>query len=293
MLDLELLRSFVSVVDTGGFTRAGERVHRTQSTVSQQIRRLEEDLGYPLLHRNGKQATPTEQGERLLSYSRRILALEQEARDSLKRPAGEGVIRLGIPEDFAAYRLPELLSNFARSRPGLRLDVRSGLSVEMRRALERGELDLALYKRDAGEKGGLAAWPERLQWVASRTHKMDFDRDPLPLVAFEQGCLYRNRMIHAVESAGRTWRIAYTTPNLAGIQAAVSVGLGVSILPDVAILPAHRVLRRADGFPPITNTEVALIAAPHAGAATRHLAETLAQFCASINRRKPAKRRPP
>src|ERR687892_2241644 len=92
MLDLELLRSFVAVVDAGGFTRAGERVHRTQSTISQQIRRLEETLGYPLLHRNGKQVALTEQGERLLSYARRILALEQEARDVVARPGSEGVI---------------------------------------------------------------------------------------------------------------------------------------------------------------------------------------------------------
>src|SRR5262245_37108021 len=189
MLDLELLRSFVSVVDTGGFTSAGERVHRTQSTVSQQIKRLEDTLGYPLLHRNGKQATPTEEGERLLSYARRILLLEQEARDVLAQPAGEGIIRLGIPEDFAAYRLTELLSDFTRSRPGLRLDVRSGLSVQARRALERGELDLALYKRDAGERGGIAAWPERLHWVTSRKHPINFKRDPLPLVMSEQGCL--------------------------------------------------------------------------------------------------------
>src|ERR1700758_3937555 len=156
MLDLDLLHSFVSVVDTGGFTRGGEGVHRTQSTVSQQIRRLEETLGHPLLHRNGKQATPTEEGERLLSYARRILALAQEARDAVARPAGEGVVRLGIPEDFAAYRLTELLSDFVRSRPGLRLDVRCGLSINMRRALERGELDLALFKREAGEGSAIA-----------------------------------------------------------------------------------------------------------------------------------------
>src|SRR5499433_2951011 len=93
MLDLDLLRSFVSVVDTGGFTRAGERVHRTQSTVSQQIKRLEDNLGYPLLHRNGKQATPTEEGERLVSYARRILALEREARDAVTKPGSEGVVR--------------------------------------------------------------------------------------------------------------------------------------------------------------------------------------------------------
>ena len=185
MLDLDLLRSFVSVVDTGGFTRAGERVHRTQSTVSQQIRRLEENLGYPLLHRNGKQATPTEEGERLVAYARRILALEQEAREAITRPVSEGVVRVGVPEDFAAYRLTELLSDFVRSRPGLRLDVRCGLSMQSRRALERGELDLALFKREAGERGGIASWPERLHWVTSKQHPIDYHRDPLPLVMAE------------------------------------------------------------------------------------------------------------
>lgn len=281
VLDLELLRSFVSVVDTGGFTRAGERVHRTQSTVSQQIRRLEETLGALLLHRDGK-PTPTEAGERLLSYARRILALAQEARDVVGRPAGEGVVRLGIPEDFAAYRLAELLSDFARARPGLRLDVRSGLSVGVRGALERGELDLGLFKRDAGEGGGIAAWPERLHWVTSRRHPIDFTRDPLPLAAAEQGCLYRNRMIHAAEAAGRAWHITYTSPNLTGIQAAVSAGLGVSILSEVSILPEHRVLGPADGFPAITDTEIALVAAEGASPAGRRLAEVLAEFCGSI-----------
>ena len=146
MMDIELLRSFVSVVDAGGFTRAGERVHRTQSTVSQQIKRLEDMLGRPLLERNGKQATLTEEGERLISYARRILALEQEARDVVARPVVDGVVRLGIPEDFAAYRLPELLYDFKLARPTLRLDVRCGLSATLQRALDAGELDLALLK---------------------------------------------------------------------------------------------------------------------------------------------------
>jgi DNA-binding transcriptional LysR family regulator len=288
MFDLDLLRSFVSVVDTGGFTRAGERVHRTQSTVSQQIRRLEETLGQPLLHRNGKQATPTEAGERLLSYARRILALAEEARDVVAQPGGDGVVRLGIPEDFAAYRLTELLSDFARSRPGLRLDVRCGLSVGLRRALERGELDLALFKRDAGATGGIAAWPERLHWVTSQRHPIDFHRDPLPLAMSEQGCLYRNRMIHAVEAAGRAWHIAYTSPNLSGIQAAVSVGLGVSILSEVAILADHRVIEPAEGFPSITDTEIALVAAAGASPATRRLAEILTDFCSTTAPREAA-----
>src|SRR6202023_4238161 len=97
MLDLELLRSFVSVVDAGGFTRAGERVHRTQSTVSQQIKRLEDDVGQPLLNRTGKDVTPTEAGERLLSYARRLLALAEEARDGVTRPGHEGAVGLGVP----------------------------------------------------------------------------------------------------------------------------------------------------------------------------------------------------
>ncbi|MBN4669498.1 LysR family transcriptional regulator, partial [Pandoraea nosoerga] len=103
------------VVDAGGFTRAGERVHRTQSTVSQQIKRLEEDVGQPLLIRSGKDVTPTEAGERLLTYARRLLSLAEEARDVLSRPGSEGAIRIGITEDFAAYRLTRLLATFARS----------------------------------------------------------------------------------------------------------------------------------------------------------------------------------
>src|ERR1700726_3723710 len=105
MLDLELLKSFVSVVDAGGFTRAGERVHRTQSTVSQQIKRLEDDIGQPLLNRNGKDVTPTEAGERLLSYARRLLSLAEEARDGMARAGNESAVGLGVPEDFGAYRL--------------------------------------------------------------------------------------------------------------------------------------------------------------------------------------------
>src|ERR1700728_3419845 len=221
MLDLELLRSFVSVVDAGGFTRAGERVHRTQSTVSQQIRRLEEDVGQPLLNRTGKDVTPTEAGERLLSYARRLLSLAEEARDVLARPGNEGAIRLGIPEDFAAYRLTQLLAAFSRSHPGLRLDVRADQSTYLKRDLERGDLDLALVQRAVGEKGGIAVWPERVHWVTSKSHPVHATNDSVPLIGFPAGCLYRSRAIHALESAGRAWHMAYTSSNLAGIQAAV------------------------------------------------------------------------
>jgi DNA-binding transcriptional LysR family regulator len=282
MLDLELLRSFVSVVDAGGFTRAGERVHRTQSTVSQQIKRLEDDIGQPLLIRSGKEVTPTESGERLLSYARRLLALEEEARDVMARPDHEGAVRLGIPEDFAAYRLAKLLASFARTHPGLRLDVRADQSIDLRRDLERGELDLALLKRDAGEKGGIAVWPERVHWVTSKSRPCDARSGSVPLIGFPAGCLYRARAIHALESAGRSWHMTYTSSSLAGIQAAVAAGMGLSILSDISIQADHRVLTSKDGFAPIDKTEVALMASPDATPATLRLADKLAEFCDTV-----------
>jgi DNA-binding transcriptional LysR family regulator len=282
MFDLELLRSFVSVVDAGGFTRAGERVHRTQSTVSQQIKRLEDDVGQPLLDRSGKDVTPTEAGERLLSYARRLLSLAEEARDVMARPDSEGAVRLGIPEDFAAYRLTELLAAFSRSHPGLRLDVRADQSVYLRRDLERGELDLALLKRGAHEKGGIGCWPERVHWVTSKSHPVDPMMSPVPLIGFPAGCVYRTGAIHAIESAGRAWYIAFSSSSLSGIQAAVAAGLGLSILPEMAIQSDHRVLTAKDGFAPIDKTEVALVASPGASPVTLRLADHLAEFCDTV-----------
>ena len=286
MLDLELLRSFVSVVDAGGFTRAGERVHRTQSTVSQQIKRLEDDIGQPLLDRSGKDVTPTEAGEQLLSYARRLLSLAEEARDVLTRPGNEGAVRLGIPEDFAAYRLAEVLAIFSRSHPNVRLDVRADQSAMLRRDLDRGELDLALLKRPAGEKGGIAVWPEKIHWVTSRSHPVNTNASSIPLIGFPPGCLYRAGAIHAIESAGRAWHMTYTSSNLAGIQAAVAAGLGLSILSEMSIQPEHRVLTAKEGFAPIERTEAALMAASDASPATLRLAEHLAEFCSLVCKRK-------
>jgi DNA-binding transcriptional LysR family regulator len=285
MLDLELLRSFVSVVEAGGFTRAGARVHRTQSTVSQQIKRLEDDLGQILLDRNGKDVTPTEAGERLLSYARRLLALAEEARDVVARQSPEGAVKLGIPEDFAAYRLAKLLASFSRAHPTLRLDVRAYQSLDLKRDLDRGEIDLALLKRSAGDGGAIAAWPEQVYWVTSRSHPVDIKSASLPLIGFPPGCLYRARAIHALESTGRAWHMSYTSSSLAGIQAAIAAGMGLGILSDMAIQADHRVLTAREGFAPIERTELALVAAPDASPATLRLADRLAEFCDKVQAR--------
>lgn len=176
MLDLDLLHSFVSVVDAGGFTRAGERVHRSQSTVSQQIRKLEETLECTLFVREGRQVHLTEDGERLLGYARRMLALSTEVREAVSGRKRVEVIRLGIPDDFAADTLTAIVAQFARARPAVRLSVRCDLTVALTRGLERGDLDLALLKREPGAGpalttlAGTPALDRRLA-RASRQHR--------------------------------------------------------------------------------------------------------------------------
>jgi DNA-binding transcriptional LysR family regulator len=164
----------------------------------------------------------------------------------------------------------------------LRLDVRADQSTFLRRDLERGDLDLALLKRDAGERGGIAVWPERVHWVTSKSHPIGSTSGSVPLIGFPAGCLYRARAIHALESAGRAWHMAYTSSGLAGIQAAVAAGLGLSILSEMAIQADHRVLTAKDGFAPIDKTEVALVASPDASPATLRLADRLAEFCDTV-----------
>jgi DNA-binding transcriptional LysR family regulator len=265
MFDLDLLKSFVSVVDAGGFTRAGKRVNRTQSTVSQQIRKLEQAVGRPLLkrQRSGNQGAakgivPTEEGEVLLVYARRLLSIATEAQDALFRPDPVSITRLGVPEDFAGRKLTDLLAGFAQLHPRIRLDTTSGLSADLQAALDAGDIDLALVKREPGSGPSIGAWPEHLVWVAGKQARLD--QDPVPLAVFPHRCLYRARAIAALEQAGRRWRIAYASQGLIGIQAAVSSGLGLSIMSNDAVLPDHRILTAADGFAPPPPTELALIA---------------------------------
>jgi DNA-binding transcriptional LysR family regulator len=164
MFDPVLLRSFVAVVDCGNFTRAAERLHLTQSTVSQQIRRLEDALACQLLDRDQRRVVATTEGERLLAYARRILALHEEAAEVLISQQSDGVLRLGVPEDFAAERLMPLLSSFVQAYPRVRLEVTSGLGPELQRQYRAGEFDLLLVKQMGDSADCLASWPEPLCW---------------------------------------------------------------------------------------------------------------------------------
>ncbi|MEP9354096.1 LysR family transcriptional regulator [Xanthobacter sp. KR7-65] len=282
MLDMDLLKAFVSVVDAGGFTRAGERVHRTQSTVSQQVRRLEDQVGHQLLVRDARGVTPTAEGERLLGYARRILALGAEAQAALSGQAAARVVRLGIPDDFALAELTAVVAAFARARPDVRLAVECGLSCDLSANFARGDLDLVLLKREPGTGPALAAWPERLSWVCGPG--FDPHGESVGLVAFRQGCLYRNRAVHALEKAGRPWRIAYECPSLIGIEAALAGGLGVAVLNERAISPRLSVLPASQLWPAVPPTELALQLAADACAAGRDLADLIMGFCGHAER---------
>ncbi|WP_416066162.1 LysR family transcriptional regulator [Rhizobium sp. ZK1] len=276
--DLDLLRTFAAVVDAGGFTRAAERVHLTQSTVSQQIKKLEANIGRTLLLRDKSTGgiQTTEEGEVLLSYARRLLATAEEAMDVMRKPAAPKTVRLGVPEDFAGRRLIDLLSGFSAASSHIRLDTVSGWSVELRRLLDVGEIDLALIKREPGDGTCLANWEEELVWVESMNRPVK-DDETVPLAVFPVGCIYRERAIRFIERSGRRWRIAYTSQGLMGVQAAVASGLGISLLPSDAVLPEHRRLTAADGFDPQPASELALVRGKlRLSAESRSLADFLA-----------------
>ncbi|MBY3447018.1 MULTISPECIES: LysR substrate-binding domain-containing protein [Rhizobium] len=277
--DLDLLKTFTAVVDCSGFTKAAERVHLTQSTVSQQIKKLEVNLGTSLLRRDKSTGTveTTEAGELLLSYARRLLATAEEAAEVMRRPLAPRTVRLGVPEDFAGRRLIDLLSGFSAASPRIRLDTVSGWSTELRRLLDAGEIDLALIKREPGDGACLASWKEELIWVESATRSVE--TDPVPLAVFPVGCIYRDRAIRAIERSGRRWRIAYTSQGLMGVQAAVASGLGISLLPSDAVLTEHRQLGPTDGFSDQPASEMALVKG-RASLSTE--AQSVGQFLANI-----------
>jgi DNA-binding transcriptional LysR family regulator len=263
-LDPELLRAFVAVVDGGGFTRAAARLHRTQSTVSQQLKRLEERLGTPLLQRNTRSVALTERGELLLGYARRLLALNDEALAALAETRLHGDVRLGSAQEVADGGLADLLAHFSRLHPGVRLEVRVDANLRLREAVERGELDLAVLFQEPGQGNGGSEVMERMRrvWVASPQLRIA-DGEPLPLVLPVGPCIFRNAVLGALDAAGRPWRIVLSTPSLAGIRAAVRAGLGVGVRTERWLEADLRILDR--GLPPLPDVELALISAGDTG----------------------------
>ena len=260
-LDIDLLRSLVTITETGSFTRAAERLGRTQSTISLQVKRLEELIGCQLLERSTHHIGLTTEGEMLVIYARRMLALNDELVARVTEPSMSGLVRLGTPEHFAAVHLANVLAGFARSHPLVTLEVRCDFTVNLLRAFGGGELDLVLIKREPQTVAdGIRVWRERLVWSCADRSQLTFDK-PVPLVLSPSPCLYRKRAIQALDDAGRQWRIAYTSHSLAGLQAAVRAGLGVTVLPHDSIPQGIEALGSDSGFPQLDDTEIALLKA--------------------------------
>ncbi|KAA2237126.1 LysR substrate-binding domain-containing protein [Salinarimonas soli] len=266
--DLDLLRTFVAIADNGGFTRAAERVGRTQSTVSLQIRKLEDGLGRRVFERDpGRDLRLTPDGEILLGFARQMLRLADEARSRLMEPDADGVVRLGTPEDFATAHLPEVLARFARAHPRVALDVNCDFTVNLLDGFAKGQYDLVLFKREpqgqGGVGGGVGVWREVLVWAASPRLLIRPDA-ALPLVLAPVPDVYRKRALASLDAAGRAWRIVYTSPSLAGLQAAVKAGLGITVLPKEMVPPGFVLLGPEQGLPPLPDTEIVLYRAPGA-----------------------------
>ena len=255
-LDMELLRTFLEITRCGGFTRTGLRLHKAQSTVSLHVKRLEAAVGKSLFERQGKRVRLTDEGETLAIYARKILDLAREAGERINRPPPMGAVRIGIPEDFAGRQLPFVLRRFAARYPAVRVEVKSAVSSELLRELNNGELDLVLARRQ-GEDSSSAVWREPLVWVGARDAALEKQR-PLPLVMFPKGCIYRPLVLERLRVANLPWKIVYTSSSLAGIQAAVLAGLGITVLAESTVLREFKVLTKQHGLPALPTTQIAI-----------------------------------
>jgi len=260
---IDLLRTFLAIVDSGSFTTAAQMVHRTQSAVSMQIKRLEETIGRPVFNRAGRSFTLTMEGESLIPYARRILKLHEETVAALIRPEMFGAVRIGTPDDYAAQILPEILSRFAKTYPRVQVAVHCEPSSKLAPALEKGDIDLALLTGDCYLGRGEAEVVRRdpTLWISSASHLVH-EEEPLPLAIFQADCVFRKWSLQALDAVGRTYRIAYQSPSVAGILAAVSAGLAVTVLAGCIVPATARVLTEKEGFPPLPETTIVLKRSP-------------------------------
>ncbi|SHF20781.1 DNA-binding transcriptional regulator, LysR family [Modicisalibacter ilicicola DSM 19980] len=274
LLDTEVLRTFVVIAESGSFTRAAEQVFRTPSALSMQIKRLEETLGQRLFLREARRVKLTPEGEVLLSYGRRLLKLNEEAVTQFLAPSLEGTVRFGTPDDVGSRILPGVLAKFARSHPAVQVDVVVGRSVDMLERLDRGELDLVLVT--SGNQGvqsdrGEIVHTEPLVW-ACLDGGIAVQRTPLPLALANQGCAWRSMALSALDRSGLAYRIAYTSENCAGQEAALLADLAVAPLPLSMVRAPLREMNNEAGLPPLGEYQVLMIHGTAAGSASEVLA---------------------
>lgn len=257
-LPTDLLRSFIAVVELGGHSRAGAALGRSQPAISLQIRRLEELVRAPLLTQEGRNILPTPAGEALLSYAREMLRINDEAVSYFHRSDKTGVLRIGLPTDYAVAFLQGTLTRYIRDHAEVELEVHCDLSRELHQHLRSDDLDIIVAVMPTARMPYLSRmWTEQPIWAAAE----DFHpagHAPVPLGAHPEGCDYRARMIQALDAVERRWRIVYTGPGISGLQNAVRNGLCVTALTRATMLPGMRILTEAEGFPALEPLRVGL-----------------------------------
>ncbi|MBA1296505.1 LysR family transcriptional regulator [Pseudomonas lurida] len=255
-IDTDVLRTFVAIADHGGFTRAGESVNRTQSAVSMQMKRLEEDvLQRKLFEREGRQVRLTPEGQVLLGYARRILKLHSEVFNTLREPHMVGLVRIGTPDDYVMRFLPGILKPFSKAYPLIQIEMHCESSAVL---MQRRDLALTVVSREPGNELGELLRTERMVWAASPCFCAD-EHDALPLAVSGNDCVYTQWTRAALEAAGRDYRLAYHSTNVAAIQAVVNAGLAVMICMESLVTEELRVLGSDEGFPPLPSMNLHLL----------------------------------
>lgn len=262
-LDLDLLRTLVAIADQETFGAAAQAVQRTQSAVTQQMQRLEEQLGLTLFERQGRTKLLTRHGKKLLEYARQLLTLNDEALRVLREGDLTGSLRIGAPHDVADTVLPVLLSHIARSSPALRLEIHVGRSPFLMESLRRGEIDLTVSTREDAALEGIALRTTPTIWLCAADFVYE-PGTPVPLILADEPSLFRKLSLEALTQAGVPWRIAYLAPSLIGIKAALRGGLGVTARSIELLAPDMRILSENDGLPRLPDVTYYLWARPNA-----------------------------
>lgn len=273
-LDLELLRTFVTVVERESFAAAAESVNRTQPAITQQMHRLEDQLGKTLFRKSGRTKQLTDDGLKLLAYSRRLLALNDEACLAMTGTTVTGEVRIGAPMDVADSILPNLLKHFAAAFPSVRMTINVGQSPFLMQAMKRGEIDMTVSLRQDLEHRSIVLRTSPTVWLCANDYRHDRNQ-PLPLIVADEPSIFRKLAMLHLERAGIPWRLSYGSPSLPGIIAAVRAGLGVTAR-SVEIMNADfRVLGEADGLPRLPDVIYYLYLSRSPNSRARHLFDSL------------------
>jgi DNA-binding transcriptional LysR family regulator len=285
-LDTALLRTFVVLSQTRSFGRTGERVGRSQSAVSAQIKKLEEQLGCQLVARDTRNVALTADGERLLGYARQMVELSDGMLARFRHSDISGEVRFGSPEDFASLHLPPVLAAFADVHEKVLLHVSCDLTLRLIEQLEAGEHDLVIIKQDPRQlhPGAQPLRREQLVWVGHGAPGPGFDDvrargaargQPLPLVLSPPPCVYRSRALSALDAAGVAWTQVFTSPSIAGCIGAVRAGLGYAVMPRTQVPPDLWTAGPAEGWPALAEAEICLLGTGRLSAAAEALADHL------------------